>query len=54
MRRQGGFTTIEVLVVSVIGGIVLAGAFRLWKSTQEESHRLQSEVGRFLNSVRAA
>ncbi len=43
MKRQGGFTTIEVLVVSVIGGIVLAGAFSLWKSSQEESHRLQKK-----------
>lgn len=43
MKRQGGFTTIEIMIGTVIGGIVLAGAFGVWKSSQEEGHRLQKK-----------
>jgi Tfp pilus assembly protein PilW len=41
---RGGFTVVELLVGAVIGAITLAGAFRLWKSNQEESFRLQKKT----------
>lgn len=43
MSRERGFTVVEALVGFVIGGVVLAGAFRVWKTSQEEGYRLQKK-----------
>lgn len=43
MRSQRGFTLVEALVGMVVGGMVMAGAFRVWKTHQEEGFRLQKK-----------
>lgn len=41
---RAGFTLIEVLVGAVVAAIALAVAFRVWKTSTEESHRLQKKA----------
>jgi Tfp pilus assembly protein PilE len=41
---RAGLTLIEVLVGAVVAAIALAGAFRLWKTNTEESHRLHKKA----------
>lgn len=41
---RAGLTLIEVLVGSVVAAIALAGAFKLWKTNTEESHRMQKKA----------
>lgn len=41
---RSGFTLVEILVGLVVGSIAMAGAFRLWKSNQEETFRLQKKI----------
>jgi Tfp pilus assembly protein PilE len=41
---RAGFTLIEALVGAVVAAIALAGAFRVWKTNTEESHRLQKKA----------
>lgn len=43
-RASSGFTLIEALVGLVVGAILLAGSFRLWKTHSEESFRLQKKA----------
>ncbi|HLP43450.1 MAG TPA: hypothetical protein VK465_18245 [Fibrobacteria bacterium] len=41
---ESGITMVEVLVASVVGALVLAGTFRLWKSNHEEGYRIQKKT----------
>lgn len=42
--RQAGFSLIELMVGLVVGGIVLAGAYSLWKTQQTEGFRLGKKI----------
>lgn len=43
-QASPGFTLVEALVGLVVGAIMLAGSFRLWKTHSEESFRLQKKA----------
>jgi prepilin-type N-terminal cleavage/methylation domain-containing protein len=43
-RPRDGFTLIEALVGLVVGALVLAGGFRLWKANHEETWRLRKKT----------
>lgn len=42
--RQSGFSLIELMVGLVVGSIVLAGAYSLWKTQQTEGYRLGKKI----------
>ena len=44
MKTARGFTLIEALVGMVVGTIVLAGAYSIWLTHQEESYRLSKKI----------
>lgn len=41
---QTGFTFIELLVSVVIGGMLMTSLFKLWKTNQSETNRIQTKV----------
>lgn len=44
MRKASGFSLIEVMVGLVVGALVIAGAYRLWLTHQEEGLRLSRKI----------
>ncbi len=43
-KTSAGFTTIELMIGFAIGGIVLAGVYRLWTTNSYEGMRLQQKI----------
>jgi len=44
MKRAGGFTLVETIVGMVIGTLVLAAAYSLWRTHQVEGMRLSKKI----------
>lgn len=44
VRGQGGFSLLEMLVGLVVGAIVTAGAYSIWKTNHEEGFRLEKKI----------
>lgn len=44
MRRSLGFTIVETMVGMVVGSIVMAGAYSLWKTHQVQGYRLSRKI----------
>jgi type IV pilus assembly protein PilW len=53
MRKDKGFTIVELLVVMVISGVVMAGIYQVYYS-QQRSYMIQEQVAAMQQNLRAA